>query len=228
MNNASVNKLNFIQRKKQMVAFFSAPTLLKQRIRKHFENLTHDKRWQNVVALMLFSPDAFFDRIYSELEFLAQKKGIKQIRLLDLVFLSHERLIISTYITGNAVPLSQATLENAVLCNSVTGVSYLAQQGLQLTINTLDFAVSNGRLACVRDFVRRGIIPDNDTLHSAVLISGHLPTIRYLVEECGIQPTLSTIDASIIGGQHAANLYLIGRLRRQLEPVRDESVVLKA
>lgn len=167
---------------------------------KHYEKILPKPIWRSFLPYMNYSYIDNFRRILSKFRELAAKKQLRKIDLLDIVFLTGNYYLIVAQLRNLNIPINQELIDKAVLCNNVSTLLALEQQGLIINNRILEPAAENGCLDILKFLITRDILPTKDTLDAAAF-RGQVNALQFLIEERNIKPTINTLDLCIIGGE---------------------------
>lgn len=178
--------------------------------------------WNHLLQPYFGSLHELIEEIYSALSSLIKRKQSCNFDLLDIALVTGNAAIIQHVLSSLKIAINTDLFNKAILCDNPASLILLENKGLVLTNKQMIYAAENGCLNVLKYCVSKGLIPNKDTLDDAAFY-GDLPTIQYLIDELDIQPTIRTIDYTILGSSmkyhhnRAATQYLFELLSQKTE-----------
>lgn len=154
--------------------------------------------WDRLLQSYIGSLNELIEEIYTAISALIKRKQSCNFDVLDIAFITGNQTIINQMLTTLRIVINKDLFKKAILCDNPNSLLILENLGVPLTYELMVFAAENGCLNILKHCVSRGLVPTKDTLDDAAFY-GDLPTIQYLIEELDIQPTIRTIDYTILG-----------------------------
>ncbi len=178
--------------------------------------------WNRLLQSYIGSLNELTEEIYPLISALIKRKQSCNFDLLDIAFITGNNNVIHRMFATLRIVINKDLLKKAILCDNTASVILIENMGIPLTDELMIFAAENGCLNTLKYCVSRGLKPNTDTLDDAAFY-GDLPTIQYLIDELDIQPTIQTLDYTILGsgikshGNRAANRYLFELLSQKAD-----------